>query len=120
MSADLNKMLIGLLKSPKRAGLGTSNDATASAWLKPINGFEKAMTHLILGIDAYRRAHLELYGSGIAEDGEMGVAWEDIVRSVKAMLAGEAGRLDRSILDQLLNKILEEEGVDAGNPGNDT
>ncbi len=71
----------------------------------PRNGFEKAIVNGLHGMCDYAAAYEERFGSGIAGDYVLGVAFAEQLRAWRKLLNGELGRLDGGYLDGAAQEI---------------
>ncbi len=66
---------------------------------------EKGILDACYALEAMADAHVERYGSVIAEDGVLGDCWLKILHGVRGMLNGETGRLDCGTVDGWLVRL---------------
>lgn len=74
--------------------------------------FELPIVRLITAAAQYADAHFLAYESRIGQDGVLGDAWLQIIKSIRELLNGEIGRLDGGVTDRLLCDMLELEGFE--------
>ncbi len=74
-------------------------------------------TPIVMMIEAWARyadQHAGRYESGIGDDGFLGPEWEQIGKSILALLNGECGDLDCGTVDALIRDMLKAEGFEEG------
>lgn len=75
-------------------------------------GPERPIVNLRMALEQYQIWHSRTYGSRIGDDGILGPAWADMVRSFRTLLNGQTGRLDCGTLDSWAVDALKVEGFD--------
>lgn len=65
---------------------------------------------MLKGAVSYADWHFSRYGSKIGDDGVLGPAWAEVLKSLLTLLNGELGRLDGGTLDGLIRGMLDAEG----------
>jgi hypothetical protein len=88
-------------------GEGSSNSRHA---------FEEALCYMLHSLAAYAGAHVRQYGSPIAEDGVLGVAWRESLAGLRQLLNGELGQLDGGTLDHAILELYKAAGFEGGEP----
>lgn len=71
-----------------------------NAVLIPSERFEAPLLGLIKSLADYAQAHVNQYGTPVGNDGVLGEGWESALRGFRALLNGDAGRLDCGTLDR--------------------
>lgn len=82
------------------------------AAIGPRPGFERSLVRMWKAMAEYADAHQAAYESPIGDDGVLGEAFKDIARGLRALLNGEAGRLDCGTLEGAMLDMCA--GVKAG------
>lgn len=72
-----------------------------AAWTAP-KGTEAPIVSLIRSLADYADAHQSRFESSIGDDGFLGPEWLQILKSTRALLNGDCGRLDCGTLDHML------------------
>jgi hypothetical protein len=78
--------------------------------------FEAGLCHMLTGLAQYAGAHVRQYGSPIAEDGVLGVAWRESLAGLRQLLNGELGRLDGGTLDHAIIELYKAAGFEGDEP----
>src|SRR5437879_5850167 len=94
---------------PNTSGWQDRHDAALNS---PRSAFEKALTQMLNGWEAYADAQKARYDSLIGDDGVLGPNWEAIGDALRGLLNGESGRLDCGTVDAFLLDTMSENGVD--------
>lgn len=75
--------------------------------------FENAFNHFIIALQEYQEGYkLEFNGDNVADDGVLGVAYQEIYEAVCTMLNGPLGRLDGGTTHSRLLEIAKKAGLD--------
>jgi hypothetical protein len=82
----------------------------------PMRAFEAGLLHMLCGLTEYAGAHVRQYGSPIAEDGVLGVAWRESLAGLRQLLNGELGRLDGGTLDRAILELYKAAGFEGDEP----
>jgi hypothetical protein len=85
----------------------------AKAWGQPEIGFESSIVGLVRAIADYADAYKERYQKSVCTDETLSEDWQSLVYRCGELLTGDIGRLNRSVLDSLLDDFLKNEGCDA-------
>lgn len=74
--------------------------------------FSCALASLYDGLNSYRQAHAEAYGSPLAEDHFLGEEWKTMAKALLGLLNGELGVFDGGQLDGAIRDLAVKAGFD--------
>ncbi len=109
---------------PSENGWFSRHEAAVPAFIGQIVGesrfaresYERPLCHMLQGLAQYAGAHVRQYGSPIAEDGVLGVAWRESLAGLRQLLNGELGRLDGGTLDHAILELYKAAGFEGDEP----
>lgn len=78
----------------------------------PTNPHAQAYLAMVYGWLAYADAHNDRFESSLGEDYFLGPLWMDIGKSLNRMLNGETGGLDSGIMNGILIRAVQMQGLD--------
>lgn len=84
----------------------------SKAYCGRTNDMGSALAAMLVGWEAYAKAHADSFDSKIGDDGVMGNAWAEAGLAMKRLLDGELGGFDGSSLAQNITEIIEENGLE--------
>lgn len=82
-----------------------------SAWADP-QGPELPIRLMFQALASYADTYATRYDSRIGDDGFLGPAWLDMLKSLRTLLNGELGRFDGGTLDGLAHAIADAAGFE--------
>jgi hypothetical protein len=97
-------------KYPNTTGWQDRHNAVVNQVSYSRTSFEFALVAMLRGWQTYANTHRKRYGSLIGNDGVLGEPWQEIGRSIRDLLNGEAGRLDCGTLDAFILNTLSDNG----------
>jgi hypothetical protein len=108
----MNNVYLDLFVCPSwRERSGSWKNQHMNAVRIPQPGFERALVDLFYGwllyADEYKRRN-----NCRMEDGDRGEDWLKIGKGLRELLRGETGRLESSLLDDLIANVLRREDFD--------
>lgn len=103
-------------KAAELSGDDTSGRYTEhrSAWSYPRNGFEAGIKSMILGVMDYADRYLWQHQDQVSSDGLAGPYILDMMRSLNGLIGCDTGRLDGSLLAELLTNMRKQYGFPEG------
>jgi hypothetical protein len=87
-----------------------SGKVHAKAWGQPDIGFESSIVGVVRAIADYADAYKARYHQSVCDDEALSENWQSLVYHCGELLTGDIGRLNRSVLDSLLDDFLKNEG----------